>query len=194
MVLRRKSVLSIGLACLLAACGGGGRDTGPQDVAMRWDHRPEAAEWTRTSLMAIENNGSVLTDLVPHDIKKWCPKYAKNSDEDRALFWVGLASALAKHESTWNPEAVGGGGQWFGLVQISPQTAQGYGCKATTPKALKNGSANLRCAIKIWSSTVVRDEVVAKDWRGVAADWGPFHTKEKREDMREWTRAQSYCN
>jgi hypothetical protein len=191
--MRRKSVLSVGLTCLLVACGGG-RDAGPSDVAMRWDHRPEATEWTKASLDAIEDNGSVLTDLVPRDIKDWCPKYAKNSDEERALFWVGLASTLAKHESTWNPEAVGGGGQWFGLVQISPQTARGYGCEATTPYALKDGAANLQCAMKIWSSTVIRDQVVAEDWRGVAADWGPFHTKEKREDMRDWTRAQSYCN
>jgi hypothetical protein len=106
---------------------------------------------------------------------------------------VGLLSSLAKHESTWRPEAAGGGGQWFGLLQISPATARGYGCQARTAEALKDGSANLACAIRIMSVTVPRDGVVAANGRGIAADWGPFHQAKKREEMRTWVRSQPYC-
>ena len=41
--------------------------------------------------------------------------------------------------------------------------------------------------------TVPRDNVVSEGMRGVAADWGPFHSSRKREDMRSWVRDQSYC-
>jgi hypothetical protein len=41
--------------------------------------------------------------------------------------------------------------------------------------------------------TVGRDRVVSAGMRGVAADWGPFHSRKKRMDMMQWTRKQSYC-
>ncbi len=160
---------------------------------MRWDHRPESDTWTATALTALRTHGSVLPTMVPRDIETWCPGYVTASQEDREAFWVGLISTLAKHESTWNPTAVGGGGLWYGLVQIAPATAKGYGCKARSGAALKNGSDNVSCAIRIMSSTVPRDGVVSQGMRGVAADWGPFHSSSKRKDMIAWTRTQPFC-
>ncbi len=162
--------------------------------SMRWDHRPEASQWTASAMRAVLTGaGQPLTSMVPSDIAAWCPTYPQNNAEIRAMFWVGLLSAMAKHESTWNPAAVGGGGQWFGLVQISPATARGYGCGVTSGEALKNGTANLSCAIRIMAHTVPRDGVVAAGMRGVAADWGPFHSSAKRADMAAWTSSQDYC-
>ena len=163
--------------------------------AMRWDHRPEARQWTASAMRAVLTGaGQPLTSVLPADIAQWCPSYGSNGPERRAMFWVGLLSAMAKHESTWNPAAVGGGGQWFGLVQISPATAQGYGCVASSGAALKDGAANLSCAIRIIAHTVPRDGVVSQGMRGVAADWGPFHNDAKRAEMAAWTASQSYCN
>jgi len=162
--------------------------------AMRWDHRPEASHWTASTMRAVlSGSGRALTGVVPSDISTWCPTYPQNDVETRAMFWVGLLSAMAKHESTWNPAAVGGGGQWFGLVQISPATARGYGCGATNGAALQDGAANLSCAITIIAQTVPRDGVVAAGSRGVAADWGPFHSATKRADMAAWISQQNYC-
>ena len=90
--------------------------------AMRWDHHPNSDDWTEEAVAALRSHGSALPTMVPRDIETWCPGYATASQADREAFWIGLISALAKHESTWNPSAVGGGGRWFGLVQISPQT------------------------------------------------------------------------
>ncbi len=160
---------------------------------MRWDHRPGSDDWTVSALQALRSHGSVLPSMVPADIETWCPGYSEASLEDREAFWVGLISALAKHESTWNPAAVGGGGLWFGLVQIAPPTANGYGCRARSGAALKDGSDNVSCAIRIMAHTVPRDGVVSRGMRGVAADWGPFHSAQKRADMIEWTRAQPFC-
>jgi len=159
----------------------------------RWDFRPEGRQWTEVSVAALASHGRPLIDIVPGDIDAWCPGYTTANETERKAFWVGLLSALAKHESTWRPEAAGGGGKWFGLLQIAPATARGYGCQAQTAEALKDGAANLSCAIRIMAVTVPRDGVVAARGRGVAADWGPFHQSSKREEMRTWVRSQPYC-
>ena len=163
-----------------------------EPVVMRWDHRPEASQWTEAALDALETHGAALPSLVPEDIEAFCPGYESASLEERRLFWTGLLSALAKHESTWRPDAAGGGGRWFGLLQIAPATARAYGCEADSASALKDGAANLRCAIRIMSRTVTRDGVVAEGG-GVAADWGPMTRQAKRAEMAAWTREQPYC-
>lgn len=109
---------------------------------------------------------------------------------------MGFLSALAKYESTWKPTAVGGGGRWYGLLQILPATARHYGCRARSGAALKDGSANLACAIRIMARTVTRDGVIharKPRWSGVAADWGPMRSEAKRHEMAAWLRGQEYC-
>ncbi|GAB5446502.1 transglycosylase SLT domain-containing protein [Gymnodinialimonas sp.] len=170
--------------------------SGPEVVeapVMRWDHRPESASWTATAFAALDTHASDLPALVPADIEQWCPAYPDAPVENRRAFWTGLMSALARHESTWNPQAVGGGGRWFGLVQISPATARHYGCQAGSGQALLDGDANISCAMRIWATTVPRDGVVAAGRGGVAADWGPFVQAPKREEMRQWISTQPYC-
>ena len=160
----------------------------------RWDHKGAQGHlWTRAALSALKQHGRALTDMVPGDIEDWCPAYSHADARGRRAFWVGLLSALSKHESTYRANAVGGGGQWYGLMQILPSTARGYGCRAGTGTALKNGSDNLSCAIRIMAHTVPRDGVVSRGMRGVAADWGPFHSSAKRSDMKAWLRQQTYC-
>jgi len=161
-----------------------------------WDHRADGEEWTLSLMQALEDEGAALDDVVPRDIAQWCPAYPGNSPMLRRAFWAGMMSALAEHESTWNPRAVGGGGQWFGLLQIYPPTARLYGCEARTGEALRDAEDNLTCAARIMAVTVARDGAVALHegrWRGVAADWGPMTSRAKREDMSAWTREQSYC-
>lgn len=159
----------------------------------RWDHRSESALWTRSALSALKQHGAALVETVPRDIGDWCPAYPTASAEKRRAFWVGFLSALAKYESTHRPHAVGGGGRWFGLLQILPGTARGYGCRARTGRALLDGPSNLSCAIRIMTRTVRRDGVVSRGMRGVAADWGPLVSRSKRHEMMAWTTSQKYC-
>jgi hypothetical protein len=166
--------------------------TTPVPVA-RWDHVPASQTWTRATIEALNGPGRSLVETTPADIENWCPAYGDAPPLQRKAFWVGLVSALAKHESTWRPDVSGGNGRWHGLLQISPATARGYGCAAQTADELKNGAANLKCAIRIMGVTVPRDGVVSAGGRGVAADWGPFHQSAKRQDMQSWLRGQNYC-
>ncbi len=161
---------------------------------MRWDFRPEAPAWTAATLAALESHGAVLAAVVPADIEAFCPGYAEADAEQRREFWAGLLSALAKHESTWNPAASGGGGRWIGLLQIAPGTAQQYRCAATSTSELKDGAANLSCAVRIAAVQVGRDRLVAGNGsKGVGRDWAPFRSASKRAEIADWTRAQSYC-
>lgn len=162
----------------------------------RWQHMQGHALWTRAALSALKDHGSPLVEMVPRDIAQWCPAYPDNTAAQRRAFWVGYMSALAKHESTYKPWAVGGGGKWYGLLQILPATARGYKCNVGTGEALKNGAANLSCATRIMAHTVRRDGVIhAYDgkWRGVSADWGPMRNAAKRRDMATWLKGQNYC-
>jgi len=162
----------------------------------RWDFRRDGRLWTRATLSALHGHGRPLIDIVPADIADWCPAYAQNSDDQRAAFWNGFISGLVKHESTYKPRAVGGGGRWYGLTQILPATARGYGCRARSGEALKSGPANLSCAVRIMATTVTRDGVVALSGdklAGVAADWGPMTKRAKRADIARYTKRQTYC-
>ncbi len=161
----------------------------PDVPVMRWDFRPDAEIWTEGTLDALETHGRILPAMIPADVAEWCPGYAGQSAENRAAFWAGLFSALAKHESTWRPEAVGGGGLWYGLVQILPSTARAYGCEATSGAALKDPVANLSCGVRIAAAQVSKRGSVNRGMR----DWGPFHSSAKRAEMSAWTRAQPYC-
>ncbi len=159
----------------------------------RWDGPPERRSWTRTVLDGLRSHAAVLPDVVPRDIARYCPAYPEADRAQREAFWLGLISALAWHESTHRPTAVGGGDLWYGLTQIYPDTARRYECKARTGEALKDPEDNLSCALRIMAVTVPRDQVISHRMRGVAADWGPFHSARKRIDMMNWTRKQSYC-
>ena len=162
--------------------------------ATRWTSQPGSALWNRAALSALKTHGRALADLVPADIADWCPLYPDATMEQRRAFWLGFMSALAKFESTYRPQAVGGGGRWYGLLQILPATARGYQCNVGTGTALKNGAANLSCAVRIMAVTVPRDGVIyGRGGRGVAADWGPMRSRAKRNDMSAWLKGQSYC-
>lgn len=166
----------------------------PEAPATRWDHRPEAPAWTRATLMAIAAEDAVLASRVPEDIASFCPAYPKADLADRRAFWVGFLSAIAKYESSANPKASGGGGRYIGLMQISPRTAANYGCAATSNAALKDGAANLACAVRIVSHHVERDEVVAgRGNRGAGRDWMPLRNSTKRHDIARWIAGQDYC-
>ncbi len=191
---RLSAAIAVTALIILGSCGGApdAPQMSNEPIAL-WNHRPEARAWTGASLAALDDHGAPLVKMVPEDIDTYCPGYRTATETERKAFWVMFLSALAKHESTWRPDAAGGGGAWLGLLQISPQTAQGYGCRARTAQELKNGSLNLSCGIRIMAVTVPRDGVISEGMRGVAADWGPFHQASKRSDIQAVTRAQPFC-
>jgi hypothetical protein len=194
--MRTGLLLALTMLGALAGCvEGPGLSMADFRPSMRWDHLDEAPHWTAATLVAVADEDAKLAARVPADIGAWCPGYARASLAERRAFWAGLLSALAKHESTWNPRASGGGGRWIGLTQIAPATARQYGCSARSAGALKDGAANLSCAVEIMAENVANDGLVAgsRGTRGLGRDWAPFRKASKRADMAAWTTAQPYC-
>ena len=185
------------LASVLGACVPSGQtslSTSGQMPPMQWDARPEGKEWTADTLVALQAHDTVLAASVPADVESWCPGYAKASLTDRRAFWAGLMSAVARYESSWNPQASGGGGRYIGVMQISPRSADYHQCEADTAAELKDGSENLECAAQMMAAAVANDGLVAGGGnRGIGRDWMPLRDAGKRAAMAEWTRAQPYC-
>jgi hypothetical protein len=191
------------LFCLILSPLGGCMSTGSESTlatsgarlpVMQWDHRPEAQDWTTRTLVALEQQDSALATAIPADIAVFCPGYESASLDERRAFWAGLMSAVARYESSWNPQASGGGGRYLGVMQISPTTAGHHGCAADSASELKDGAANLVCATQIVAAGVARDGVVAGPGnRGAGRDWMPFRNAEKRAAIAAWTTNQSYC-
>ncbi len=182
-------------ALLLYACG---RPPAPEPdtlsyVPARWDGASGSVRWTAAALSALNSHGAALVKLVPTDIDDYCPGYEAAGDRARKAFWVNLVASLSFHESTWNPDASGGDGRWHGLLQIAPATARGYKCRAGDVGGLQDGALNVACGLRIMAVTVPRDGVISAGMGGVAADWGPFHQKVKRQDIQSYTSSLPYC-
>lgn len=179
--------------CTTESTNAVGRATTPPP--MGWDaHHPQAAEWTVNTLMAVAEEDAALANRVPADIAAWCPGYTKGGLMERRAFWAGLISAVGKYESSYNPRAAGGGGRYIGIMQISPRSAANYGCDATSSAELKDGSANLACAVEMLAYQVERDGLaVGNGSQGIGRDWMPFRKADKRAAMKTWISQQSYC-
>ena len=195
-MVRNIGVFSAALAVLSACMAPIGSDAPASGATpvMMWDQRPDAVDWTSTTLVALQDHDADLAQSVPADIGAWCPGYATATLADRRAFWVGLMSAVAKYESDWNPQAMGGAGRYVGMMQISPRSAKFHGCEADTADALKDATANLSCAAGMVAKGVARDGVVAGPGSlGAGRNWMPFRDVQKRAAMAEWTAAQPWC-
>lgn len=191
-----RAVAAVLLLALPIACSAPMPHSPPEVPPTRWDHRPEALHWTVSTLQVLEGDAADMLAIVPSDIAAFCPGYETAASHERAAFWVALFSGLARYESTWNPQATGGGGRYRGLLQISPATARYRGCEMDSAADLYDGATNLACGVRIARAAVLRDGVVAGSpgsWGGVAADWPPLRDAAKRDEIAGFTRAQSYC-
>ena len=156
--------------------------------AMQWgDQNPE---WTDAALEALNAEGVTLLSSMPADVLQYCPAYAAQDRENRAAFWAGLLSAVARHESGMNPAAQDGGR--FGLLRITRRAAQDSGCGGS----LLRGEDNLKCAVRIMARSVAEDGAIASErsgWRGAARNWLPLRSAARRSEIANWTSRQSYC-
>lgn len=150
-----------------------------KEYAAAWPNK----EWTIILSDALDKYGQELLKAEPRDAKYFC----KNFDSvDRKQFYISLISALAKFESNFKPETAykesfkDSTGQYVvsrGLLQISQESARGYGCEVNQPSDLHNSQINLQCGVRILARWVVRDSVLRSQsapWKGAARYWSPF--------------------
>lgn len=190
--MRSSLIASLAALPLLAACAATPSVETTPEVAARWNHRPESADWNTAMIEALLTDGSGMVQTVPQDVEVFCPEYEEASPSQRAAFYVAFFSGLARFESTWNPRAAGGGGAYQGLLQISPATARYHDCELGAD-GLYDGASNLSCAVRIASAAVERDGVLVQNAGGVAADWPPMRNPSHRQEIAAFTSALPQC-
>ena len=121
-------------------------------------------DWTEHLLEEIAK--SKMLDVIPSDAKGFCPSYAKLTKSQRAEVLAQLISIMAKRESNFKPEtkfteafndAKGRKVISRGLLQISIESANSYGCGFKNAEELHDPKKNLSCGVKIIERWVQRD-------------------------------------
>ena len=133
-----------------------------------WNKVNKDSVWTQAT--EVEVKKSNLTKLNPSDIDKFCLNYPNLSDEDKTVFWVGLISIMARPESNFKPEStyiektiIDANKKNVvsrGLLQISQESANSYGCNIKDAKELHNPLINLSCGVKILDKLVTKDNII----------------------------------
>jgi hypothetical protein len=178
----------------------------PAPPILAWDHLPEGRAWTDHTRAAIDELAPTLPTLVPDDIATYCPRYPDLDLPARRTFWIALLAALARHESSHDPatqfqesfpDAAGRPVVSRGLLQLSRESAGGYGCRIRDEQELHDPATNLRCGVRILARWIERDRVIADRvdgrWRGAARYWSPFRRAAARDSIARDTAALPDC-
>ena len=83
-----------------------------------------------------------------------------------------------------------------GLLQISSESGNGYGCHIAAEADLDNPAINLACGVRIMNRYIVKDGVVtAHDgiWRGGARYWNVLRVASTLPGIRNATRSLPGC-
>ncbi len=137
-----------------------------------WAKKNPDGSWTKAASNAVWH--STLPFSVPKDIGKFCPSYIKRAYGDRADFWAGLISIMARPESNFNSSTEyiesfkdneGKPVVSRGLLQLSIESARGYKCDAKanvkTAQDLHDPGKNIACASVILDKLVNTDNIIA---------------------------------
>jgi soluble lytic murein transglycosylase-like protein len=159
-----------------------------------------------TAHQAIDALAPGLTSTTPSDIDAFCPGYRATNANGRRAFYVALLAELARYESNFDPtvrftesfsDASGRRVVSRGLLQLSQESANGYGCGITNAEQLHDATTNISCAVRILDRWVQRDGAIAGysagAWRGASRYWSPFRDRNKLVDLQAALNAQPFC-
>lgn len=158
---------------------------------LAWEREGKGHSTWTTHLRKIVG-ASTLAGYPAVNMEKVCPNYHNLPVKHKPEVWAQLISIMAKYESGFKPEttftepdihdAKGIKVVSTGLLQISVESANSYGCGITF-EGLKNWEKNLTCAVLIMEKNVARNgqafdkkKVMFKGkpqsrWQGASAYW-----------------------
>ncbi len=140
----------------------------------RWD-----PEWDKIVQLALPPE--MLSHRVPHDVRRFCPRFYEMAEEDKRTFWAYLFQALAGAEAGLKPTTrvrhtepevavtdtvTGRQVRSEGLLQLTYDDQKRYGCefdwdrdktmKADDPaKTILQPKNNLECGVKILKKQII---------------------------------------
>jgi hypothetical protein len=156
---------------------------------------PWNPEWDQIVERAIPPE--MLSSRVPHDVRRYCPRFYDMSETDKRTFWAYFFQALAGVEAGLNPrssirhgepgianrdEVTGLTIRSEGLLQLAYADQKRYGCdfnwqvdrslKTTDPaKTILQPKNNLECGVKILFNQII---VQHKPVISPSAYWSPL--------------------
>ncbi|XGC79807.1 hypothetical protein ACES2L_10745 [Bdellovibrio bacteriovorus] len=161
-----------------------------REVTPLWEEAHEdGKEWTTHVDRQLEKLGTDLLDVIPSDYATFCPKYKTLSYKERKEFWTYFISLMVRYESNFKTgtsfeedfnDSTGSNVMSRGLLQISFESGNAYGCNFKSSRDIHDPYQNLSCGIRILDRWVDRDGrmagKVSSKWRGGARYWSVLRT------------------
>ncbi|MDG0818122.1 murein L,D-transpeptidase catalytic domain-containing protein [Bdellovibrio svalbardensis] len=155
-----------------------------REVVPLWEAKVSGSSaWTAHVESELDRIGQNLLNVVPADQSLFCPKYSKLTTAQRKQYWSFLISSMVRFESNFNTNTTytenfndsnGNRVVSRGLLQISIESGNAYGCAFKTTKDLHDPKQNLSCGIRILDRWIGRDKRIAGNvsgWKGGARYW-----------------------
>lgn len=174
-----------------------------------WESKVSAGkEWTTHVNNELDRLGQDMLDVIPADRSLFCPKYSSFSYAQRKQYWTYLISSMVRFESNFNTNSsytesfTDSSGKRVvsrGLLQISIESGNAYGCGFKTAQELHDPYKNLSCGIRILNRWVARDGRIAGKvdggWKGGARYWSVLRAGDKTsyKSILNWSQNLSIC-
>ncbi|QDK39590.1 hypothetical protein DOE51_01470 [Bdellovibrio sp. NC01] len=160
------------------------------EVTPLWEAKVSGSKaWTEHLNSSLDTLGQDLLDTEVADGATFCPKYASLSYAQRKQFWIFMMSAMTKYESAFNTnskytesfsDSSGNNVISRGLLQISIESGNAYGCAFKSTSDLHDPLQNLDCGVRILNRWIGRDArmagKVSGSWKGGARYWSVLRT------------------
>lgn len=156
-----------------------------------WESKAtDGVNWTAHVMNKLDTLGVDMVDSVPADFATFCPSYKKFTYTQRKEFYTYLISAMTKYESGFDPkqfyqegfnDSSGNPVISRGLLQISIESANSYGCGFTSSQQLHDPYLNLSCGIRILNRWIGQRDFrlagkIDGSWKGGARYWSVLRT------------------
>lgn len=182
--------------------------TDPSEIIRgRWEaSQRDGAAWSKHVFERIPALAPRLLTTLPKDIAQFCPAYKDLNERDKRNFWVHLISSMSEFESNHKPEtsyteafydAQGRRVVSRGLLQISIESGNGYGCGLKDANELHDPLINLDCGLRILNKWVGNDVALAgqsgSTWQGGARYWSVLRKDPALGKIKAWNAALRIC-
>lgn len=180
-----------------------------KDAVPLWEAKvAKGKEWTTHVNNELDRLGKNLLDVVPADKDLFCPGYDKLSYSQRKQYWTFMLSAMTRFESNFKTSTTyteafndSNGKRVIsrGLLQLSIESGNAYGCGFKTSADLHDPLQNLSCGIRILDRWMDRDERIAGktngQWRGGARYWAVLRAGDKTsyKSILSWSQSLPFC-
>jgi hypothetical protein len=180
-----------------------------KDAVPLWEEKiAKGKEWTTHVNNELDRLGKNLLDVVPADKDLFCPRYDKLSYSQRKQYWTFMLSAMTRFESNFKTSTTyteafndSNGKRVIsrGLLQLSIESGNAYGCGFKTAADLHDPLQNLSCGIRILDRWLDRDERIGGkvngQWRGGARYWAVLRAGDKTsyKSILSWSQSLPFC-